>query len=77
VSAPPRRFARAAEWDAEVPPLQGRYARTHRECIEASVLKPMRDGSAIGGFPGEDSPLTRIRAEAWHNLIVKLAAGRG
>ncbi|GLW30514.1 hypothetical protein [Actinoplanes regularis] len=64
------------EWAVEVPPLQGRRARTHRECIEASLLKPVRDGVAGGGFLGEDSPLGRVRAQAWFNLIVKLDGGR-
>ncbi|MEU4733127.1 hypothetical protein [Streptomyces sp. NPDC023588] len=67
------------EWAVEAAPSPRRATgRSHRQMIEELVLAPLRSatatppGTAWTGFAADDSPLDRVRAEAWHNLVEKL-----
>ncbi|MEU6682829.1 hypothetical protein [Streptomyces sp. NPDC046832] len=43
--------------------------------IETGVLGPLRGDEWWSGFRADASPLDRVRAEAWHNLIGRLNPG--
>ncbi|MFD8194704.1 hypothetical protein [Streptomyces wuyuanensis] len=63
------------EWAGDVSPFGGRTTRSHREVIETGVLGPLRGDAWWSGFRADASPLDRVQAEAWHNLIGLLDPG--